>query len=258
MRSFQTPATSFDCAWPPSLPSTPTSRATRVTSPANRLSWSTIALTVFFSSRNSPRTSAVIFLVRSPLATAVVTSAMSRTWPVRLPAIRLTLSVSSFQTPPTSIVYAAACPSLPSVPTSRATRVTSEMKPLSWSTMPLIVFLSSSISPWTSTETFLLRSPSATAPITRCISLLGRTRSSIRLLTDSMQSPQTWSVPLNETRWESLPSLPTTRLTRSSSVPSAWLAPMISFRPSATLPSTPGPVDRHARGEVTGLDVAQQ
>ena len=120
------------------------------------------------------------------MATAVVTSAMSRTWPVRLPAIRLTLSVSSFHTPPTSIVTAAACPSLPSVPTSRATRVTSEMKPLSWSTMPLIVFLSSSISPWTSAETFLLRSPSATAPITRCISLLGRTRSSIRLLTDSM------------------------------------------------------------------------
>ena len=47
----------------------------------------------------------MIFLLRSPLATAVVTSAMSRTWPVRLPAIRLTLSVSSFQTPPTSIVY---------------------------------------------------------------------------------------------------------------------------------------------------------
>jgi hypothetical protein len=108
VRSFHTPATSRDCAWPPSFPSTPTSRATRVTSPANRFSWSTIAFTVFFSSRNSPRTSAVIFLLRSPLATAVVTSAMFRTWPVRLPAIRLTLSVSSFQTPPTSIVYAAA------------------------------------------------------------------------------------------------------------------------------------------------------
>ena len=108
VRSFQTPPTSFDCAWPPSLPSTPTSRATRVTSPANALSWSTIALTVFFSSRNSPLTSIEIFLLRSPLATAVVTSAMFRTWPVRLPAIRLTLSVRSFQTPPTSIVTAAA------------------------------------------------------------------------------------------------------------------------------------------------------
>ena len=91
-------------------------------------------------------TSAEIFLLRSPLATAVVTSAMSRTCPVRLPAIRLTLSVRSFQTPPTSIVTAAAWPSLPSVPTSRTTRVTSETKPLSWSTIALTVFLSSSIS----------------------------------------------------------------------------------------------------------------
>ena len=79
VRSFQTPPTSVDCAWPPSLPSTPTSRATRVTSPAKALSWSTMALTVFFSSRNSPFTSMEIFLLRSPLATAVVTSAMLRT-----------------------------------------------------------------------------------------------------------------------------------------------------------------------------------
>ena len=40
-------------------------------------------LIVFFSSRISPRTSTVIFFDRSPLATAVVTSAMLRTWPVR-------------------------------------------------------------------------------------------------------------------------------------------------------------------------------
>ena len=44
---------------------------------------------VFFSSRISPFTSTVIFLDRSPLATAVVTSAMLRTWPVRLPAIEV-------------------------------------------------------------------------------------------------------------------------------------------------------------------------
>ena len=42
---------------------------------------------VSFSSRNSPFTSTVIFLDKSPLATAVVTVAMLRTWPVRLPAI---------------------------------------------------------------------------------------------------------------------------------------------------------------------------
>ena len=58
---------------------------------------------VFFSSRISPLTSTVIFLDRSPLATAVVTSAMLRTWLVRLPAMKLTESVRSFQTPPTPL-----------------------------------------------------------------------------------------------------------------------------------------------------------
>ena len=35
VRSFHVPATSRTSAWPPSLPSVPTSRATRVTSAAN-------------------------------------------------------------------------------------------------------------------------------------------------------------------------------------------------------------------------------
>ena len=43
----------------------------------------------------------MIFCERSPVATAVVTSAMLRTWAVRLPAIKLTLSVRSFQVPAT-------------------------------------------------------------------------------------------------------------------------------------------------------------
>ena len=59
--------------------------------------------------------------------TAVVTAAMLRTWPVRLPAIRFTLSVRSFQVPATPFTRAWP-PSFPSVPTSRATRVTSEAK----------------------------------------------------------------------------------------------------------------------------------
>ena len=125
VRSFQVPATPRTCAWPPSFPSVPTSRATRVTSEANEFSWSTMVLMVFFSSRISPRTSTVIFFERSPMATAVVTSAMFRTWPVRLAAMKFTLSVSSFQVPPTPFTWAWP-PSLPSVPTSRATRVTSE------------------------------------------------------------------------------------------------------------------------------------
>ena len=52
---------------------------------------------------------------------------MLRTWPVRLPAMELTVSVRSFQTPPTPWTWAWP-PSCPSVPTSRATRVTSEAK----------------------------------------------------------------------------------------------------------------------------------
>ena len=40
-----------------------------------------MVLMVFFSSSSSPFTSTVIFFDRSPRATAVVTSAMLRTWP---------------------------------------------------------------------------------------------------------------------------------------------------------------------------------
>ncbi len=73
-----------------------------MTSAAKELSWSTIVLMVFLSSRISPRTFTVIFLDRSPFATAFVTSAMLRTCEVRLPAIELTESVRSFQVPATS------------------------------------------------------------------------------------------------------------------------------------------------------------
>jgi hypothetical protein len=143
----------------------PTSRATRVTSPAKELSWSTMVLMVSFSSRISPDTLTVIFLDRSPCATAVATSAMLRTWPVRLEAIELTESVRSFQVPATPLSCAWP-PSLPSVPTSRATRVTSPAKAFSWSTMVLMVSLSSRISPFTSTVIFFDRSPFATAVVT--------------------------------------------------------------------------------------------
>ena len=108
----------------------PTSRATRVTSPANALSWSTIVLMVSLICRISPLTSTVIFCDRSPLAMAVATFDTSRSCTVRLPASRLTLSVRSFHVPSTPGTCAWP-PSLPSVPTSRATRVTSAAKPFS-------------------------------------------------------------------------------------------------------------------------------
>ena len=85
---------------------------------------------VSFSCRISPLTVTVIFLERSPPAIAVATSAILRTWAVRLLAMKLTLSVRSFQVPATPGTPAWP-PSLPSVPTSRATRVTSEAKELS-------------------------------------------------------------------------------------------------------------------------------
>src|SRR6184192_2657866 len=105
VRSFQVPATPFTLAWPPSLPSVPTSRATRVTSDPNPFSWSTIVLMVCFNCSNSPLTRTVIFRERSPRATAVVTSAMLRTWLVRFDAIEFTLSVKSFQVPPTPLTW---------------------------------------------------------------------------------------------------------------------------------------------------------
>ena len=174
VRSFQVPATPGTIAWPPSLPSVPTSRATRVTSEANERSWSTIVLMASLSCRISPRTSTVIFFDKSPLATAIVTSAMLRTWPVRLLAIELTLSVRSFQTPVTSGTCAWP-PSLPSVPTSRATRVTSEVNTLSCLIMVLTMFADCRNSPCsgrpsTSSCTVCSRSPCATAATARVTS----------------------------------------------------------------------------------------
>ena len=159
------PATPLTSAWPPSRPSVPTSRATRVTSSANADSVPTIRLIVAASAATSPIASTVICWLRSPRSTAVATWAMDRTCPVRLDAITLTLSVRSFQVPDTPRTTAWP-PSLPSVPTSRATRVTSSANADSWSTIVLMVSFSSRISPRASTRIFWLRSPLATAVVT--------------------------------------------------------------------------------------------
>ncbi len=216
VRSFQVPATPGTWAWPPSLPSVPTSRATRVTSEANALSWSTIVLMVSFSSRISPRTSTVILRERSPRATAVVTSAMLRTCAVRLPHIALTESVRSFQVPATPGTMAWP-PSLPSVPTSRATRVTSEANERSWSTIVLMASLSCRISPRTSTVIFFDRSPLATAMVTSAMLRTWPVRLLAIELTLSVRSFQT---PVTSGTWAwppSLPSVPTSRATRVTS-----------------------------------------
>src|SRR5262249_55417615 len=61
---------------------------------------------VSFSWRISPRASTVIFWDRSPRATAVATSAMFRTCPVRFDAMKFTLSVRSFHVPATPVITA--------------------------------------------------------------------------------------------------------------------------------------------------------
>ena len=80
VRSFQVPAAPGTSAWPPRIPSVPTSRATPVTCSANCWSVSVMVLIVSASPATSPLASTVIFCVRSPSATAVATCAMLRTW----------------------------------------------------------------------------------------------------------------------------------------------------------------------------------
>jgi len=78
---------------------------------------------VDLSSRISPFTSTVIFFERSPFATAVVTSAILRTCPVRFAAIMFTLSVRSFHVPATPLTLA--CP--PSLPSEHRLLVRGEL-----------------------------------------------------------------------------------------------------------------------------------
>ena len=130
VRCFHVPAAPGTLAWPPSRPSTPTSRATVVTWSAKVASVLVMLLIVSASAATSPFERTARFCFRSPSATAVTTLTMPRTCSVRLAAMTLTVSVRSFQVPATPETCAWP-PSLPSVPTSRATRVTSEAKALS-------------------------------------------------------------------------------------------------------------------------------
>ena len=220
VRSFHVPATPGTFACPPRRPSVPTSRATRVTSPAKTLKLSTIVLIVCLSSRISPLTSTVIFLDRSPFATAVVTSAMFLIWPVRLDAIAFTLSVRSFHVPPTPGTLACP-PSFPSVPTSFATRVTSSAKEPSWSTIVLIVSLSSAVSPFASTVIFCDRSPRATAVVTAAMFLTWPVRLPASVFTLSVRSFHVPATPGTLAWPPSFPSVPTSRATRVTSAANA-------------------------------------
>ena len=123
-----------------------------------------IWLTLSFSSATSPRASTVMDRVRSPLVTEVATSAMARTWLLRLAASSLTLSVRSFQVP-AAPGTSAWPPSLPSTPTSRATPVTWSAKVARVSIMLLMVSARAAISPLACKISFCFSSPLAT-PVT--------------------------------------------------------------------------------------------
>ncbi len=146
-----------------------------------------------FSCRISPRTSTVILRDKSPFATAIVTSEMLRTWPVRFDAIELTLSVRSFQMPLT-FFSSAWPPSLPSVPTSRATRVTSDVTAPICSIIVLTMVAERRNSPRSglpsiSSGTLCDRSPFATALIARVTSVVGHSRSSMSVFIELSIAP---------------------------------------------------------------------
>ncbi len=192
------PETPLTLARPPSLPSVPTSRATRVTSSAKVDSWSTMVLTVSLSWSISPWTSTVTFLVRSPL------------------------SVRSFQMPETPLTLARP-PSLPSVPTSRATRVTSPANSDIWSAIRFTDVASRSRSPWSSPcrlarSTRCERSPLATESRIRATAVTGSLTSSSIWLSARTLWPQEPRAGLIETRSDSRPSVLTVSLTRCTSL----------------------------------------
>ena len=129
VRSFQTPDTPGTCAWPPSLPSVPTSRATRVTSDVNTESCSIIVLTSFAERRNSPfsgrpSTSRSMDCPRSPLATAPIVLRAFGRGPHQVIDERVhgvDLSGPAADRSPGSVMRCFSRPSLPTVSLSRVT-----------------------------------------------------------------------------------------------------------------------------------------
>ena len=103
------------------------------------------------------------------------------------------------------------------MPTSRATRVTSAAYAFNWSTIRLIVFFNSRISPFTSTVIFLDRSPLAMAVATSAMLRTCAVRLPAIELTLSVRSFQVPATPGTMAWPPSLPSVPTSRATRVTS-----------------------------------------
>ncbi len=109
------------------------------------------------------------------------------------------------------------------MPTSRATRVTSEVKALICSIMALTMLAERRNSPCsgrpsTSRRMVCDRSPLATAAIARVTSVVGQSRSSISVLTEPSIAPQEPERRSSPTRCRVRPSLPTMRPACSSSL----------------------------------------
>ena len=172
------------------------------------------------------------------MATAVVTRAMFRTWSVRFDAIWFTLSVRSRQAPDTPRIRACP-PRRPSVPTSPATRVTSaenaeRRSTMEFTTAPMRVNSPFMGRPSITSGIFWVRSPSATAEMTRATSFMGRTRSSTRLLTASTRVTHMPVTGPMSSRSVVRPSRPTARDTRTSSLLYRVVSSMNSLKALAT------------------------
>ena len=129
----------------------PTSRATRVTSAANELSWSSIVLTVVPMRRNSPLTGrpsicSDIFWERSPSATASSTRETSIVGRTRSSIIELTDSTDCAQVPFAPLSCARSV-IRPSRPITLLTRPSSAVRPSRLSARLLNAFATSPMTP---------------------------------------------------------------------------------------------------------------
>ena len=127
------------------------------------------------------------------------------------------------------------------MPTSRATRVTSEVNTLICSIMVFTIVAERRNSPCsgrpsTSRRMVRERSPFATAAIVRVTSAVGHKRSSISVLTEDSISPHAPLRRSARSRWRVLPCLPTDWPTRESSSDSRRFERTMSLKVSATLP----------------------
>src|SRR6266850_634334 len=211
-----------------------------------------IVLMLSLSSATSPRASTWIERVRSPLVTAVATSAIARTWDVRLAASRLTLPVKSFHVPaaPGTLAWP---PRRPSTPTSRATVVTCCANVASVSVMLLMVTASAATSPFDLTDSVWVRSPSATAVTTLTMPRTCSVRFAAMTFTVSVRSFQVPATP-NTCAWPpSLPSVPTSRAAHVDRDLAREVAPGNRGRDFRDVPHLRGEIARHrvhAVGEV--------